>query len=121
MKRLIIAIGLILTVTGILIGSLSSLDRFGHVNLGMLHWVLSLGLILLFSGFGLIAYGVKPPLSSQRRIFLGYVFAALGGMGALFIGKYILEDCPDEQLHGKVILALGIVTFIAFVLLWFLL
>ena len=84
-------------------------------------WVLTLGLGLLFFGLGTASFGYKPPASSKRTLIAGYAFAAAGGLIGIFIGLDLLRrELPNEKLHGKIIIVMGIIATLAYMSIFYL-
>lgn len=79
-----------------------------------------LGVLLLFGGLATSGYGNNQPApsSSRKSIVLGYFLATLGGLIGLIIGITLARrENPEDKLHGKIILVLGVFATIAYILL----
>ena len=80
-----------------------------------------LGVLLLFGGLSSmsLAYRFPSPVSSRKRILVGYVFASLGGVVGIIVGAYLMrKENLENKFHGKVMIAIGIAAITMDILLY---
>lgn len=106
--------------------SVSALFRLEYNVAVISPTIATLGLVSLFGGLTIISLGYRfpSPDSSRTKIIAGYVFAALGGVIGFFTGLFLWDggDTPnvEDKFHGKVIMAIGIVTIATYVSIYYL-
>lgn len=63
---------------------------------------------------------MKPLTTSRTTVFVGYVFAVLGGIiGLLIASDLIKKSDEDYRFHGKAILIISLVAIMSYLALFY--